>query len=753
MNRLFHAILAFPKRYLLPVLFLLLFVLPAYSQSDPTNPTPDPTCGLPKEGTIVATVTYTLKANCTQTGWLEIKTSQTPSITLTINGAGHTIYNSSFVDSWKTTYLYNFLLVDDNGEETVQNVDNGRSPNVKVIIKNVTFDGSNLPFRRPHRLQSTDGKVRISGTGAGILVDGDLEMENVTFLNGNGIWVRAKGTASLKNVLFEDSWVENFSFRSTVMGMLHVAKSGSVTLNNAVFRDTARVVVAIEKGGQLTTTGCLSFIRAWTHKVHHSGVYSGFGTWSDSSTGACTGAIGNGGQAVVAYTPPTLSCGLPSGGTIGGTVVYTLTQPCVCVNTVNIAAGAHVTINGNGNRIEGCSSGTPQFRIGNANVTFNNVEIYGIRVRNYGGTFTLANSILAQTYLPLVNYGWTFLHDSQLVGNRGKGSGKGKVYYAHGYFNLGRALFRDNVFRGNTPVEDEIEAYTTGSSTAIYLCGENILDGDVPTELAQHLMAADGGGIFGCPGPPPPPTPVPVKVKCLPGQVEQPAKRHLGAIGVILYVEKCPLEIEIWEIQSNSQGLFALKVSQADIDAASEGLVACSANGRAAVRVGMTEPVRQIMAYSKTYLPPSQRGRGARDILISVGPTFEHKVHHLVIDHALDGTVLGAVDTRPDGPPCQGANASSLRSSAEPVERHPPAPPPPPQPTPIPIAAPVTAQPARADGSIVHVVQAGDTIWAIGVAYNVHPYKIIALNELEDPSSLVVRLIQPDEELLIRPAS
>ena len=72
----------------------------------------------------------------------------------------------------------------------------------------------------------------------------------------------------------------------------------------------------------------------------------------------------------------------------------------------------------------------------------------------------------------------------------------------------------------------------------------------------------------------------------------------------------------------NSQGQFALTVSQPEIEAAiKEGvMVACSANGRAAVRIGLTEPVRQMMAYSKAYKPPSQRG--GRDILISMGPTL-----------------------------------------------------------------------------------------------------------------------------------
>jgi len=731
-------------RRLLLILFPLLFAAPAYSQS--SNPTEDPTCGLPKEGTIVATVTYTLKANCTQTGWLEIKTSETSNITLTINGMGHTIYNTSYVNVWKTTYLYNFLVVDDNGERTVQNVDNGRSPNVKVIIKNVTFDGNDLPFHRPWRLQS-DGKDRISGTGAGILVDGDLTMENVTFINGNGIWVRAKGTATLTNVLFADSWISNFGSGSTVKGILHVAKSGSVTLNNAVFRDTARVVIAIEKGGSLSTTGCLSFIRVWTHKVHHSGLFGGLGTWSDSNSGTCTGdTIGNNGQPVVAYTLPTLPCGLPSSGTIEGTVVYTLIQPCVCLSTVNIAAGARVTINGNGNRIEGCSSGAGygQFRNGNAHLTINNANLYNIRVRNYGGIFTLKDSVVAQTSpVPIVNYGWAYLSNSLFQDNVGSGNGKGKVYYSHGWFDLGRALFRDNVFRNNTPVEDEIEAYTTGRGTAIYLCGENILDGAVPTAVAPFFMAVDGGAIAGCTDNHPAPAPVVRRAECLPGSVEQPAKRSLGAIGVILYVEKCPLVIEIWEIMPNSQGQFALTVSQPEIEAASAGLVACSANGRAAVRIGLTEPVRQMMAYSKAYMPPSQRG--GRDILISMGPTFEDKVHHIVIDSKLDGRVLGGVDTRPDGPPCQGASVPSQIVT-------PAAPAPPPQPTPIPIAAPVTAQPAREDGSIVHVVQPGDTIWAIGVAYDVHPYKIIALNNLDDPSRMVVGFIHPGQELLIRPA-
>lgn len=50
-------------RRLLLSLLLLLFAAPVHTQSDPTNPDVDPSCGLPKEGVIVASVTYNLTGN------------------------------------------------------------------------------------------------------------------------------------------------------------------------------------------------------------------------------------------------------------------------------------------------------------------------------------------------------------------------------------------------------------------------------------------------------------------------------------------------------------------------------------------------------------------------------------------------------------------------------------------------------------------------------------------------------------------
>lgn len=72
-----------------------------------------------------------------------------------------------------------------------------------------------------------------------------------------------------------------------------------------------------------------------------------------------------------------------------------------------------------------------------------------------------------------------------------------------------------------------------------------------------------------------------------------------------------------------------------------------------------------------------------------------------------------------------------------------PAAPPPPQ-----YASRVTAQDERSDGSIVHVVQPGDTIDAIAVAYGLTRADILELNNISDP-----RIIQIGQELKISEGS
>jgi LysM repeat protein len=67
-------------------------------------------------------------------------------------------------------------------------------------------------------------------------------------------------------------------------------------------------------------------------------------------------------------------------------------------------------------------------------------------------------------------------------------------------------------------------------------------------------------------------------------------------------------------------------------------------------------------------------------------------------------------------------------------------------PTPPPYVAFVAPQAAQADGSIVHTVQAGDTIDSIAVAYGVTRTDIMTLNNISDP-----RIISLGQKLTIKP--
>lgn len=72
--------------------------------------------------------------------------------------------------------------------------------------------------------------------------------------------------------------------------------------------------------------------------------------------------------------------------------------------------------------------------------------------------------------------------------------------------------------------------------------------------------------------------------------------------------------------------------------------------------------------------------------------------------------------------------------------------------TPIPTAPPVVAfvvpQAAQDDGSVVHTVQAGDTVDSIAFAYGVTRTQILELNSLANP-----RIIVPGQKLIIKPAA
>ena len=203
----------------------------------------------------------------------------------------------------------------------------------------------------------------------------------------------------------------------------------------------------------------------------------------------------------------------------------------------NIDIKASVTFNANGRQIVGCKETRSHNTIligGGARLTINNARITRLRVRNYGGVVTVRDSVFSNIEgVALVNYGWAFVHNTIFDGNTGDSDSN--VYWAHGHFGRGRALFQDNLFRNNGPVE--VEALSSGPSTRIYLCGENILEGlpeDDNAEALAMFIAENGGSVsFSCPEPPPRPTHQPPS-GCLTWHQTGRDKQPLGAIGPIL---------------------------------------------------------------------------------------------------------------------------------------------------------------------------------------------------------------------------
>ena len=181
---------------------------------------------------------------------------------------------------------------------------------------------------------------------------------------------------------------------------------------------------------------------------------------------------------------------------------------------------------------------------------------------------------------------------------------------------------------------------------------------------------------------------------------------RLGAIGLICRVMKEPgPTIEVWGITLKSRGYFILKIMQPQVDLVlpPRALVACAYGGRVAVRVWAD-----------------------RNVTVSMGPSPEGKTHHVTLAKHLNGKVIGTVDTY-DGRPCD-------------------------HPAPAPQSASwyvpwVVPQASRADGSIVHVVREGDTLWSIANAYGLPDLQaILEQNDLPGGG----RWLTPGQEIIIR---
>ena len=681
-------------RLLLPLAFLL--IPRAIAQSNPTVTT----CGLPAQGTVVASVTYTLTADCVLTGTLEA--GQT-SVTVTVNGGGHRITGGAFI-------LF-------------------RSANMVLNLNNVTIDG---------------GRQRRTET---ILVH-TLNANSVSFINNRaGPAVNVTTAANLTNVLLDGNSSSAFALGGNGSAVHAGANTAHVWQNVVLRRNFGNGgAISLKRGATLTTNGCLTLSGNLPFDV-----YAPTGTtWTNNSTGPCSGTIGNGAAAVIA-SPALMGCGLPGPGVLDASATYTLRSDCQLSGIIIISEDVDIRIIGNGNTIQS-SVATYHFRTAfTSSLRLENVELTGVRFFNWGD--------LRGDRLRVANTGGGVIFNmgearfiNGLFENNATTSANGRSFLlTWSAYRKGFTSFTDSAFRNNTGglgvlqnagatielngcvlFEDNTPRDISGSVT-------DNRDTDCDTEIVNPVIP-----VLLPPAKNPPPSDSP-EASCNPHCGSPPIPKQeacnlkLGAIGVICRPGGRVPVAQVWRIRPNPDGdhppavgTFMLAVNQPQVEAVAEGLVACSDDGRVAVRTGLPPEIRRLFELSPKYEEVLKIPR--RYIVFSKGPTWEGKTHHVVLDRFLNGQVFGTVDTY-DGPP--GGDCVKSQPAAKTI----------PLPTPAPAYAPfVQPQEAQPDGSIVHIVQPGDTISAIAVAYRVHQLEIIMNNQLEHMG----RWIRPGQRLIIR---
>lgn len=153
---------------------------------------------------------------------------------------------------------------------------------------------------------------------------------------------------------------------------------------------------------------------------------------------------------------------------------------------------------------------------------------------------------------------------------------------------------------------------------------------------------------------------------------------------------------------------------------------------------GGTNPLAGSVVWSASAAPHDQWGQmtvsttaasGTVTLFLYTSQTWPSEINNVYWD---DASLIASGGT--GAPPAAGTTNDPAA----------PAPPPPPPPAEVGFVRP---QPPRPDGSIVHVVQPGDTVDSIAVAYGLTRTELVELNNIRNP-----RLIQVGQELVIRPA-
>ena len=710
---MFHSLAV--KRYLL--LLLVAYLLPIANSIQAQVAA----CGLPTSGTITSSVTYTLTADCEQTGQLSISGN----VTVTINGAGFTIAASSVME-------VNFV----NSVFTL-------TPTSTLNLNQLTIDGAGY------------GIPTLIETGGG-----GFAADRVSFRNSYGVNLNVSGAATLTNVLFEGNLSTAFHTTGNASGINVGFFGGAVTITNAVFRNNydggGAIVINASGSGSVTTNGCLTFSGNIPYNV--------VGSWTDNSTGLCSGAIGNGDPAAIA-PPSILPCGLPGVGNLDRSASYRMRSDCDLSGTESklwrISEGVNISIQGNGYRLSAGSGNEWRWieQAGRGTLTLRNVVVDHVKTYSFG-TLNVDHGTFRDTSdRVFFHLGTATFRNSRFENiTTMRTAGNASVLLVLDDYGSGQATISNAVFRNIT--SDGAPVLNTSGSSTITLNGCITFENSTPPNFAGNVTdnstgACEPNTIVGPTGPVPDeprkPTSEPEGAVVVVDRKPENCFQQLGAIGSICRPPNRPeTTFEIWGVTPESQVFFIMELRQSQVVSQPlQGLVASSPDGRVAVRVVGSDCVIRNRhgddpRVSSAECIAGQLGRPAgatigtyRHIVISMGPTFEGKVHNVVFDNSLAGSVIGTVDTFTGLP---GVVATTAADSASTTTTE--------SPSSVSNASSVHPQPARADGSIIHIVQAGDTVNAMALAYKVSARWIIERNQLADANTIMI-----GQELLIRDAN
>ena len=435
-----------------------------------------------------------------------------------------------------------------------------------------------------------------------------------------------------------------------------------------------------------------------------------------------------------------------------------------------IGEGVKITINGNGYSIKG-GSGTNYALVRVAvtgELVLNNVGLERVYLHCFGALKAQNAAFAWVGTRALWLDGTADLKEVIFHDNTTGSAGLGSAIVASSVFGKGIATVTNGVFRNNKGTHATNPSHTLftyhGSYTQtakITLLNTATFEDNTPSDKnwkdTSNVDDQTGGNTV------PPGTVVgPYRVS----RVAQPDSRsedgpsqpgrqshvpgeacwhRLGIIGLICYSydDYGKATATILRIDSDSQGHYKLGATQRQIEARlREGLVASSADGRAAVyllapacvqrdargnnpKVTNLECVAGQISRLRDLARQGQQGAHLgweRYISVSKGPNFEGKVHTIVFDNSVDGRVVGIVDVFIGAPGV--------------VERAPVVSAPPPSTPESPWR--VIPQAAGPDGAQWHVVQPGETLLGIAIAYGTWTRDLMKVNLLEDADHIEV---------------